>query len=105
MQAALYDMYETLYFVDTTTGRDPTQSMSACIQILDTVTRGSELHVYFTCKMLAYVAAAQGTEAVQSQAAAQLCELGHTARYGHVSDEQLFVKLVNANTSISEDFL
>lgn len=67
MQAALYDMYENLYFCDSISGRDATRSLSGCLAILDAVSRGAELHVYVAAKLLAHVAATQGTDSPAAQ--------------------------------------
>jgi hypothetical protein len=103
-QAALLDLLELQ------AGNQPAGSTAAlaatstCISALDAVCRGAELHCMLSAKLLQDVMEGQGPEGQAAEAAAQLCQIAHVARYGEVREE-VMSELVQMHIYMAEEYV
>jgi len=108
VEATVYGYFELLYMYDEVTEKNSTATLRLCMQIMDAVSRGSELHTFQAAQLLFRALESpdeQEEGSPESAAAAALaCDLAHQARYGHVSP-QLKAQLFRQSTLMGQMFL
>jgi hypothetical protein len=115
MHAALFDLHELLYAAtqvegagggsDAERGQAALAALSRCLSIVDTVSRGAELHVFLAAALLEQAAALRGRDSAAAAAALQLVGQASEARYGKQLGARLWDKLQDANVELSKEFL
>ncbi len=121
LQASVYSLLELQHFCSTLTGshdeaaqgaaKKPSHNvatlsaLSRCLGIVDLVSRGAELHVFLASALLRHAADAHGADSAAAQAAAALVEHAHVARYGASLSDKTMLALMEANRTLSEEFI
>jgi hypothetical protein len=115
MQAALYELHELQYAasqLDALGGTTESErahaalaSLSRCLSLVDTVSRGAELHVFLACALLDRATELRGADAPAALAALELARQAGEARYGRHLGSGLWEELQKANAELAGEYL
>jgi len=112
LHAGVFDAFEALYYAAAAEADSDDGGMSLrgamlpCIAALDATCRGSELHVFFTTRLLEEVVRAEGDDSAAARAAAQLAQLAVASRYGPLlNDASLMSDLADESARLAREVL
>lgn len=121
LQAAVYEVYELLYFCkyvhegdedqddaasdSSGSSTQPLELLAHCYRILDAVSKGSELQIFLAWRLFDRLVQLGGVELEASQAAGLLLKMTQIARYGDKISENTSKQLTWANWHLAQDFL
>ncbi|GAX76542.1 hypothetical protein CEUSTIGMA_g3988.t1 [Chlamydomonas eustigma] len=122
VEAAVYEFYQLVSMHDEASGMDHTASLQNCIQIMDAVSRGSELHTFLSARVLFRELSSslkksspqaggdmksgqlRRASPAEIEQATRDCQLAHVARYGKLPTERT-LKLFRHSERVGRDYL
>jgi hypothetical protein len=104
-QASAFDLLELQASNQAAGSSAGLAAASTCISVLDAVCRGAELHCMLSAKLLQDVVGLVGAGGKPAEAAAQLCQVAHMARYGGEVSEELMSELVQMHMYMGDAYM